>query len=116
MRSRLLRRISTTVSGLIIVLFGKGKVQVVLKTPSDQRSSGHNDWPDGQPPQQIDIPWQRKSGRLAHVEEHTEQADRVDLALIQAVARAHLWKESLMSAEHISIECLAASVGVHSKV
>jgi hypothetical protein len=65
----------------------------------------------------VDIPWRAKSSRpLAHVDEGATRGGEPDPALIQAVARAHLWTQLLTDGKHTTIDSLAVSTNMHPKV
>lgn len=66
---------------------------------------------------QVDIEWRRNShGPLARVEESRAHGNEPNSALVQAVAKAHVWLRLLTNGSHTSIESLAASINMHPKV
>jgi DNA invertase Pin-like site-specific DNA recombinase len=65
----------------------------------------------------LEIPWSARSGANAtEIESDTDACGKTDEALVQAVARAHVWLELLSTGKHDSIEATAAAAGVHPKV
>jgi len=103
---------------------GEKKIRVNLKTPcavSEPHVSANRSELDmsdqADVTHYIDVPWRRTlAGPLAHIEEGAKRGHEPDLALVQAVARAHLWMGLLINGEHASIESLAAFVNMHPKV
>jgi len=68
-------------------------------------------------PDRLEIAWSAKnsSGRPT-IEDDTAPSDKPDEALLQAIARAHIWLDLLSAGGHKSVEDLATAVGVHPKV
>jgi len=65
----------------------------------------------------VEVPW---SAPLAYVppkiEGDTQSGSKPDEALVQAIARAHIWIDLLTAGTYGSVENLAVAVGVHPKV
>jgi site-specific DNA recombinase len=69
------------------------------------------------PERHIDIPWRPGSQALiAQIDNSLASTDEPDPALVQAIARAHSWVNSLTNGEHTTIESLASSVNMNPKV
>jgi hypothetical protein len=65
----------------------------------------------------IEIPWSAPPAYIPpKIEGDTETANKPDEALVQTIARAHIWLDLLTAGTYESIEELAAAVGVHPKV
>ena len=102
---------------------GEKKIRVNLKTPcavSEPHVSANRSELDmsdqADVTHYIDVPWRRTlAGPLAHIEEGAKRGHEPDLALVQAVARAHLWMGLLINGERASIESLATFVNMHPK-
>lgn len=65
----------------------------------------------------LEIPWSAGSGSDATgIEGDAGDSGKPDEALVQAVARAHVWIDLLLAGAYDSIEGLAVAAGVHPKV
>ena len=69
------------------------------------------------PPNPIDVPWSPPPAYVPpEIEGDSEPRGKPDEALLQAIARAHIWLDLLSAGKHASIEELATAVAVHPKV
>src|SRR6185503_11426090 len=67
-------------------------------------------------PTPVEIPWSAPPAYVPpKIEGDTETASKPDEALVQAIARAHIWLDLLTAGMYESIEELAVAVGVHPK-
>jgi site-specific DNA recombinase len=66
---------------------------------------------------EIKIPWSAKSQvSTCDLKTGSEQVGTFNASLVQAIARAHSWKQALVSGAHGSVETLAEAEGLHPKV
>lgn len=64
----------------------------------------------------IEIPWQPPSKNAPALAPPSAKINQLDPKLLQAIVRAHAWLRDLQSGKFDSVETLAASVSLHSKV
>jgi site-specific DNA recombinase len=65
---------------------------------------------------QVRIPWSAKSSLpTGHVDTDGENVSMDSESLVQAIVRAHSWKQSLLSGKRGSVEKLAEAEGLHPK-
>jgi site-specific DNA recombinase len=66
---------------------------------------------------EIKVPWQAKpDASLATIESNGPSATAENGRMIQSIVRAHSWLRMLEDETHATVEDLADSVGVHSKI
>jgi site-specific DNA recombinase len=102
----------------------RDRVRVTARTSAEIASddtshpAGQSEIPiEPRPERHIDISWRPGSQVLiAQIDNSLASTDEPDPALVQAVARAHSWVNSLTKGEHTTIESLASSVNMNPKV
>ena len=64
----------------------------------------------------VSIPWDPLVQSSGPPQQNGTRPSELDQKLVQALVRAHRWAESLANAEFASVEELAGSVNLHSKI
>jgi site-specific DNA recombinase len=91
------------------IVVARGQISIHLMQGNGETMDGFSS--------EIRIPWPTKPIiSTSKLETDSEQAGADNENLVQAIVRAHTWRQSLLSGTHGSVEKLAEAHGLHPKV